>query len=65
MPTIASILEPKLTAVTTRITEIQTKLQESGAYPNLTKELQAVAQEAAFISEFAGRLVVELRMSSE
>lgn len=65
MPTIASILDPKLTAVTTRITDVQTKLKESGAYPGLGKDLAALAQDAEFIRQFAERLVVELRMSSD
>jgi hypothetical protein len=64
MPTIPSILEPKLTAVETKIAGIKTKLRESGAYPEMTGELRVLADEVAFISEFAKRLLVETRMFS-
>lgn len=63
MPTIPTILEPKLTAVETKIAGIKTKLRE-GVYPEMTGELRVLADEVAFISEFAKRLLVETRMFS-
>ena len=65
MPTIASVLDPKLTAVQTRIGEIKAKLESSGAYPGLSKELTELAEETRYIQEFAERFVTALRLGPE
>lgn len=65
MPTIASVLDPKLTAVQTRLGAINAKLHASGAYPGLTHEIAEVVDEMRYLQEFAERFVTALRLGPE
>jgi hypothetical protein len=65
MPSFASVLEPKLTAIQTRLEGIKGKMQTSGAYAGLNQELAEVTTEAQFVQEFASRLVTMLRLQAE
>lgn len=61
MPSIASILDPKLTTIHTRLTDVQTKLHAEGAFPGMTQELAALAEEMRQLSGLAALLVIEVR----
>jgi len=64
MPSFASILDPKLTAIQTRLEDIKGKLKTSGAYSGFTEDLAAVTEEMKFLHEFGMRLVTMLRLGT-
>lgn len=65
MPTIASVLDPKLSAVETRLGELKAKLKASGAFPGLSQELAALVEDMQYIQEYAERFITALRLGSE
>jgi len=60
MPTIASVLEPKLTALQARLEAVKTRLHTDGAFPGMTAELASATEELQRISGLAELLVIEV-----
>lgn len=65
MPSLSSVLEPKLSALQARIEVVKTKVQASGAFDGLAGELAGIAADAHFLQEFGGRLITMIRLGSE
>lgn len=64
MPTIQGVLEPKLTAVQTKLTDLQAKLKSTGVYPGIYRELAEIADEMAFISGLAEQMAIAVRFNA-